>query len=170
MGLDMYLYAERYTSGYRHNTEQDKKAFVETLAACGLEVGDACHHCPSLTVKVTVGYWRRANQIHKWFVDNVQNGEDECREHSVSREQLEELRDLCQRVIDAAETITGEGRTITNVEMMKKLLPSQAGFFFGGTDYDEFYLQDLESTVKQLDAILGNPRLEEWGFSYCSSW
>ena len=54
--------------------------------------------------------------------------------------------------------------------MMKNLLPAQAGFFFGGTDYDEFYLQDLESTVKQLDSILGNPRLADWGFSYRSSW
>ena len=26
-----------------------------------------------------VGYWRKANAIHKWFVDNVQDGNDDCK-------------------------------------------------------------------------------------------
>ena len=42
-----------------------------------------------------VGYWRKANHIHKWFVDNVQDGEDDCREYDVSIEQLHELRNIC---------------------------------------------------------------------------
>lgn len=25
-----------------------------------------------------IGYWRKANHIHKWFVDCVQDGEDDC--------------------------------------------------------------------------------------------
>ena len=25
-----------------------------------------------------VGYWRKANAIHGWFVRNVQNGKDDC--------------------------------------------------------------------------------------------
>ena len=35
-----------------------------------------------------VGYWRKANQIHKWFVDNVQDGVDDCGEYKVTKEQL----------------------------------------------------------------------------------
>ena len=31
------------------------------------------------------GYWRKANQIHKWFVDNVQGGIDDCRPYPVSQ-------------------------------------------------------------------------------------
>ena len=43
-----------------------------------------------------VMYWRKANAIHKWFVDNVQGGEDDCREYPVSNDQLIELRDTCK--------------------------------------------------------------------------
>ena len=41
-------------------------------------------------------YWRKANAIHKWFVENVQEGVDDCGEYEVTVEQLTELRDLCK--------------------------------------------------------------------------
>lgn len=49
-----------------------------------------------------VGYWRKANQIHNWFVQNVQGGEDDCGIYEVSQAKLIELRDTCQKVIDTA--------------------------------------------------------------------
>lgn len=49
-----------------------------------------------------VGYWRKANQIHNWFVQNVQGGEDDCKFYEVSQSKLIELRDTCQKVIDTA--------------------------------------------------------------------
>lgn len=33
-----------------------------------------------------VGYWRKANAIHAWFVKNVQGGVDNCQSHEVSKE------------------------------------------------------------------------------------
>lgn len=43
-----------------------------------------------------VGYWRKANHIHNWFVENVQDGEDDCRYHGeVTKEDLEELLVSC---------------------------------------------------------------------------
>ena len=45
--------------------------------------------------------WRKANQIHNWFVENVQDGIDDCSYHNeVTKEILEELLDICQRVLD----------------------------------------------------------------------
>ena len=49
-----------------------------------------------------VGYWRKANQIHNWFVHNVQGGEDDCGNYEVSQSKLIELREICQKVIDTA--------------------------------------------------------------------
>lgn len=49
-----------------------------------------------------VGYWRKANQIHNWFVQNVQDGEDDCGIYEVTQSKLIELRDTCQKVIDTA--------------------------------------------------------------------
>lgn len=39
-----------------------------------------------------IGYWRKANAIHGWFVRNCAEGVDECQPIAVSREQLEALR------------------------------------------------------------------------------
>lgn len=53
-----------------------------------------------------VGYWRKANQIHNWFVENVQDGIDDCSYHNeVTKEILEELLDICQRVLDGCELV-----------------------------------------------------------------
>lgn len=46
-----------------------------------------------------VAYWRKANAIHKWFVDNVQDGKDDCREYDVDLDNLEELRGTCVRLL-----------------------------------------------------------------------
>jgi len=38
-----------------------------------------------------IGYWRKANAIHNWFVQNVQKGKDDCRAYSVSTDDLRKL-------------------------------------------------------------------------------
>ena len=91
--------------------------------------------------KEQLAYWRKANQVHAWFVDNVQDGEDDGQAYPVTREQLRRLRDLCQHVLEHPE------------EAQEKL-PTRAGFFFGSTEYDDWYFEDLRSTVKQLDEVL----------------
>ena len=53
------------------------------------------------TVKVTHEvYWRKANQIHNWFVENVQDGDDNCEEYDVTTSDIENLLAKCKRVID----------------------------------------------------------------------
>ena len=100
-------------------------------------------------------YWRKANAIHAWFVKNVQDDVDNCGNYAVDREQLVELRDLCKEVL-------------ANREKAAELLPSQTGFFFGGTEYDEYYFGDLERTVEGIDECLAWP--DDWNFEYHSSW
>ncbi len=131
-----------------------------------------------------VGQWRKANAIHRWFVDRVQGGEDDCREAPVSREQLAELRALCLRVLDEArvtegamqngsvlkggqwEPILEQGFVVTNPETCAALLPTTKGFFYGSTDYDEYYLEDVKKTVEILDAALAR----DGEYFYWSSW
>ena len=49
--------------------------------------------------RIEVGYWRKANAIHNWFVVNVASGEDDCSSYPVSQDQLECLRNLCHRLL-----------------------------------------------------------------------
>ena len=161
MGLDMYLTAERYFWTY---PEDGPDALVaKSIAALvpELAVDDTVK-----TVSVEAGYWRKANQIHNWFVKNVQDGVDECEPHEVSYEQLIQLRDACQKVLD-------------DNTLADSLLPTGAGFFFGGTDYDEYYFSDLKDTIKVIDATLEKfftEKLDDgtvyskWEVKYQSSW
>ena len=55
-----------------------------------------------------VCYWRKANQIHKWFVDHVQNGVDDCGEYKVTEEQIDELRELCKELVKKIELRDGQ--------------------------------------------------------------
>jgi hypothetical protein len=103
---------------------------------------------------VEVGYWRKANAIHKWFVDNTQNGEDNCQESDVSIEQILVLYNLCKKVIK-------------NPEKHRELLPTQKGFFFGNTEFTDYYLEYVKYTKKILKKCLNNP-LEK--YQYQASW
>lgn len=137
-----------------------------------------------------VGYWRKANAIHAWFVDNVQNGEDDCEPHEVSKEQLMKLYLICKTIITESELtpheiVTGErfndetgeweniyvdGYIITNPELAAKLLPTQRGFFFGSTDYDEYYMEDVKYTFELLPKIISETDFGKQVISYRSSW
>jgi len=88
-----------------------------------------------------VGYWRKANAIHAWFVRECANGIDTCQDIYVSKEKARELLDLCKQVL-ADHTLA------------ETLLPTQSGFFFGSLSYDNWYFEDLKYTVDVLEAVL----------------
>ncbi len=135
-----------------------------------------------------VGYWRKANQIHAWFVKNVQNGYDDCKEYEVSEEQLEELLDICKRVKDSSklvkgkiangetykngrwETVWEDGEYIEDPTIAKELLPTASGFFFGGTEYDQWYMEDINHTIDVLTKVLEETDFDKEIITYSSSW
>lgn len=137
MGLDMYLARKTWV---RQNEWDTNPQPVTSVTANGVP-----HPLirPERVSWVTeeMAYWRKANHIHKWFVDNVQGGTDDCGEYDVTVEELTALRDLCKRALALADT-------------NEILLPPEAGFFFGGTDITPWYWEDIDTTIKQLDAIL----------------
>ena len=98
---------------------------------------------------------RKANAIHHWFINNCQDGVDDCRSSYVSTEQLQELVNICKQ-IQADHTLADE------------LLPSQGGFFFGGTEYDEWYFRSIDETIEMLDPVLNDE--SDGDFEYDSSW
>lgn len=157
MGLDMYLEARRYVSGYSHSSEEERDLFKTITEAVGM--GDR-HDDRFATVSVNVAYWRKANAIHNWFVREVQGGEDDCKTYHVSREKLRELGELCQRVAEKGDP-----------EYAAANLPTGSGFFFGSTDYDEYYFEDAAWTAKRLAELSDLPEgMDGFDFYYNSSW
>jgi hypothetical protein len=146
MGLDMYLNAKRYIWDFKDG----ERGLGEALAA----------HFPELkgrsvkTVIVEAIYWRKSNQIHNWFVTNVQGGDDDCGTYEVEREHLEDLQQVVKKAL---------------ADHNAALLPPVSGFLFGNTEIDEYYWRDLQYTADELDKVLTN-FTKQWYFEYHSSW
>jgi hypothetical protein len=136
MGLDMFLYARKHVSS--------TPVFSEATGVAKVVKGGR------------VAQWRKANQIHNWFVQNVQDGEDDCEEYYVSREQIAELLDTCKKVK-------------ANPDLAESLLPPVEGFFFGSTEIDEYYWEDIDLTIKQLEKAMEKFD-DKWSYEYSSSW
>jgi len=151
----MYLTAKKYHSNADWRPESEKAEFGRLKQQSGVATVIDAVDLPFIYVEVSVGYWRKVNAVHSWFVDNCQGGEDDCRTSYVSREQLQELKDQCEKVI-------------ANPKDADELLPTQSGCFFGGTEYDEWYFEGLKETVEIVDRALAMP--DEWEFEYHSSW
>ena len=102
-----------------------------------------------------IGYWRKFNALHNWFVDNCQNGTDDCGEYPVSIDDIDEVLGVLKQVKE-------------NHELAPELLPTTSGFFFGSTDYDEYYFDDVDETIELFEKILKEHPDDE--FIYQSSW
>ena len=165
MGLDMYLNARKHLEkiNWKALQSNDELSYNSPEAVYPkfndllelTQLTDVATDIYGATVEVTCAYWRKANQIHNWFVTNIQKGEDNCGEYYVPQDKLTELMVICEHALEFKDST---------------LLPPQAGFFFGGTDIDEWYWRDLESTVTQLKRIFALPEVDNLSFYYSSSW
>lgn len=185
MGLDMYLNKKTYVKNWDHMKDEDRHQVVV------IKNGEKVEHIETDRIAYVVEevmYWRKANHIHKFFVDNAQGGEDDCREYHVDRELLELLVNKCKAVL-ALETedretewteVGADGKLTevkkmlphikqTSVPMAEALLPTASGFFFGGTEYDSWYLEQCRETVRVLEAEL-NKKDDRADFYYRASW
>lgn len=173
MGLDMFLEARKYVSKvdwrdvpmplpdgasisdyYTEAFKSLTELFPEQLTK---------HTDTGGTIAVNVGYWRKANQIHGWFVREVQYHEDDCKEYYVSPEKLQELLSTVTMVLDTK-----------NKSVAKEHLPVTEGFFFGNYSedegYDQYYWEQLEDTRDILTDVLAVAEKEPYDFYYHSSW
>ncbi len=103
-----------------------------------------------------VAYWRKANAIHGWFMKLTDV--DDCSPVRVHKSALIELRDDCQKVLD-------EG----TIETAMELLPPTSGLFFGSSEVDDWYWDNIKETVIKLNEIIDNST-EDQEFEYQASW
>ena len=137
MGLDMYLSKKVYVG----NDFKDR-ADQATINVSGVKQQKVSY------VIEEQGYWRKANAIHKWFVDNIQGGKDECQMTHAPQEKLQELLDTCNKVLKSSKLVAGKinngyhytkdggkqaiiqnGQKIADPATAHKLLPTASGFF-----------------------------------------
>ena len=150
---------------------------------------DTEHKHPWMRIHEQVGYWRKANHIHNWFVENIQDGVDDCDYHrEVTEEDLRELIDVCHEVLCSCEMVDAkirvgtqysqgketpimeDGQYIKDPSVAERLLPCTSGFFFGGTEYDNYYVDSIRDTIDMLNKVLETTDFDTQMVYYVSSW
>lgn len=133
-------------------------------------------------------YWRKANAIHRFFCDNGRELEEEV-VYELNRGILEDLLNKCKEVLDKAitkvdtiqngqkwskengwENIYEEGIVIANKKEIADILPTCSGFFFGSTDYNQWYLEDIKRTKEELEEIINTIDFNNEDVYYLASW
>ena len=64
-------------------------------------------------------------------------------------------------VLDRAKEILAQPSKEEQLEKGEELLPTQGGFFFGSTDYDDYYLRDIEEVRDKFENMIA-----EWDDAY----
>ena len=150
MGLDMYLSKKTYLKNWTHKKHKNR-VVVTTDDQTRLDIKPE----RVTYVEEEIMYWRKVNAVHAWFVENVQDGIDECQESAVTIEQLDTLATICEKVVR---------------DKNPELLPPRAGFFFGSTEPDEYYYEEIEDTAKVLREEIRNNQDDYPEYYYQASW
>ena len=153
MGLDMYLYKKHYVKNWDWMADHEKHTI--SVKKGKKKVTNIKPERISHVVEL-VGEWRKFNALHKWFVDNVQEGVDDCKECFVDESDLKMLLETLTYVFD-------------NKDSAETILPTAQGFFFGSDEIDEYYWEEVKSTIIQLKDLLEEDN-KGASFYYRSSW
>ena len=155
MGLDMYLKREHYVKNWDYNPEEKK--FEITVNRGGKPYPIDPEKISYITEEIM--YWRKFNALHNWIVNNCANGVDECQRIYMSNNDLVDLYNTLKEV------------SVDN-NKAEELLPTTAGFFFGGTDYDEYYFDQVNRTIEELRPYIQDIHENSFNsdFVYQASW
>ena len=97
-------------------------------------------------------YFRKVNCIYGYCADNelIEDGEVAMLDH-------EHMLDILKR----AKEILSQPTEKKKLAKGKELLPTQGGFFFGSTDYDKWYIEDIAEVAKKFEDMIA-----EWDDAY----
>ena len=169
MGLDMYLEIRKNEYCSKYHQDKGSDLILEYPKDITEFIPNLTNLSISRKTNYEVGYWRKANHIHNWFIQNCAykdecgNPIDDCRPIEITVDKLEKLLDACKKVLE-------------DHSLAESLLPTQSGFFFGSTAYDEYYFGDIEKTIEIIEPVLkfAKHKLEiedyDWEVYYQASW
>lgn len=162
MGLDQYLrvrkYIQRVDWSKATQTEMPERPEFRTIVrATGLQELVSDDGFTGAYVEVPAFYWRKANAIHHYIIRNHANGVDECQPIELSVGDVRDLVDTC-------------GDVLANKNKASALLPTADGFFFGSTEYDDWYFESIEDTYVGLGKLLDKVEEGEHYLVYQASW
>ena len=110
------------------------------------------------TLGEEIQYWRKVNWLRRWIVDHTDYANDnDCVPFVLTKENVEALIADCEKVIK-------------NKSQAPTIMPTQSGYFFGCTDYDEVYFDEIESVKEQFENVLNETDFEAQEIVYYEWW
>lgn len=155
MGLDMYLYASKYESRsqWRNNKEEVKGFYPSELQDLQTDILE--RNFLSKHTKYQIGYWRKFNALHHYIVQKFADGVDDCREIYLSPSDVGHILDTLRKARD-------------NKDKVEEILPTTRGFFFGSLEYDEWFWNDVEYSIRLFEEVVKIQ--DEYEIYYEASW
>lgn len=164
MGLDMYFYARKTTyksfSKWDKSSKVDETNYPEDLKTFSDYIYDRNFKSVQIETRYQIGYFRKFNALHSYIVKTFANGVDNCQDIILYKEDVEQIKKVLDDVLNVHQ----------QAEKAKEILPTQSGYFFGGTDYDEFYFNEVKVAVDLMQNLLDNFDFESYQLVYRASW
>ena len=85
-----------------------------------------------------IGYFRKVNFLLPFF-----GYSDNCKDLEIPLEDIETLLWFCRKILKHKSK-----------KLAEQYLPTTSGFFFGSTEYDDWYYNDVKDCLKQMKGLL----------------
>lgn len=88
-----------------------------------------------------IAYFRKVNFLVRFMESYYGKEVENCIPFEINKDGIVELKDRCEKVLK-------------DHTLAKELLPTQEGFFFGNTEYNDAYYKDVALVLEKCDEIL----------------
>lgn len=105
----------------------------------------------------TIWYGRKENHIHQWVINSNSH-------ENIGHTNLDYV------LIDPNALLSDLKTVLDNHDLAPKILPTQSGFFFGDTEYSDYYFEDVEHLYEVLLAEKEDGYFDSCSYFYWSWW
>ena len=155
MGLDITFYKAKRSKDNETKERLEEISLEEIRKTLATEYIKSIDECNSKVIKELeeekentnpwnkVAYFRKVNFLIPFF-----GYEENCSNIEIDKYQVEDLIEACKEVL-------------ANHDKASFLLPTQAGLFFGSTDYDDLYFDDVQNVKEKFEEVLADFDMDE---------
>ena len=168
MGLDMYFSRRTYVGQFKDTRDSDGNWSKRDVNNMELKFDDADLSHVNLKnvryIEEVFGEFRKFNALHGYVVDNFASGVDNCQMIYLDIDDLIQIHEML--------SLVQESLSIGDKVIAEQTLPPQAGFFFGSTEIDKWYEEDVKEAVEVFGKIIEEHSIvgHNASYSYQASW
>ena len=168
MGLDMYFSRRTYVGKLKSTKDSDDRWSERDVNNMELKFDDADLSHVNLKnvryIEEVFGEFRKFNALHAYVVDNFASGVDNCETIYLDIDNLIQIQEVL--------SLVKESLSIGDKVIAGQTLPPKEGFFFGNTEIDKWYEQDVNEAVEVFGKIIEEHSIVGYNASYTyqASW